>query len=90
MTSHETTTLGSDTLLMIQHFRQANPDKRDQHLSAAEFLQKSAHRIRGIGPLLKMAGTAEQDDQSALGWRPAQQPSLRTDQGGEAATVAHQ
>jgi hypothetical protein len=41
---------------MIQHFRQANPDKRHRHLSAAEFLQKNAHRILGIGPLLEMAG----------------------------------
>jgi hypothetical protein len=72
MTTHETTTLGSDILLMIQRFREANPDKRDRHLSAAEFLQKNAHRILGIGPLLEMAGLAEQDDQSALGWRPTQ------------------
>jgi hypothetical protein len=72
MTTHETTTLSSDTLLMIQRFRQANSDKRDWELSAAEFLQKNAHRICGIGPLLEMAGLAEQDDQSALGWRPTQ------------------
>jgi hypothetical protein len=72
MTTHETTTLGSDTLLMIQSFRDADPDKRDQQLSAAEFLEQNGHRIRGIGPLLEMAGLAEQDDQSALGWRPTQ------------------
>jgi hypothetical protein len=53
MTTHETTTLGSDTLLMIRSFREANPDKRDRHLSAAEFLRKNANRIRGIGPLLE-------------------------------------
>jgi hypothetical protein len=47
------TTLGADTLLMIQSFRDANPDKCDRRLSAAEFLQKNAHRIRGIGPLLE-------------------------------------
>jgi hypothetical protein len=70
MTTHETTTLGSDTLLMIQRFREANPDKHDGQLSAVEFLQKNAHRIRGIGPLLEMAGLAKQDDQSPLGWRP--------------------
>jgi hypothetical protein len=69
---HETTTLGSDTLLMIQRFREANPDKGDRQLSAAELLRKNAHRIRGIGPLLEMAGLAEQDAQSALGWRPTQ------------------
>jgi hypothetical protein len=63
-------TLSSDTLLMIQSFRDANPDKRERHLSAAEFLQKNAHRIRDIGPLLEMAGLAEQDAQSVLGWRP--------------------
>jgi hypothetical protein len=72
MTTNETTTLTSDTVLMIQSFREANPDKRDRHLSAAEFLRKNAHRIRGIGPLLEMGGLAEQDDQSALGWRPSQ------------------
>jgi hypothetical protein len=72
MTPNETSTLSSDTLLMIQGFREANPDKRDRPLSAAEFLRKNAHRIRGIGPLLEMAGLAEQDDQSALGWRPTQ------------------
>jgi hypothetical protein len=32
--------ISSDTLLMIQSFRQANPDKRDRQLSAAEFLRK--------------------------------------------------
>jgi hypothetical protein len=73
MTTHETTTLSSDTLLMIQGFRDANPDKGDGQLSATEFLRKNAHRIRGIGPLLEMAGLAEQDVQSALGWRPTQQ-----------------
>ena len=72
MTTNETTTLSTDTLLMIQRFREANPDKRDRHLSAAEFLRKNAHRIRRIGPLLKLAGLAEQDAQSALGWRPTQ------------------
>jgi hypothetical protein len=72
MTSNETTTLSSDTLLMIRGFRRANQGNRDRELSAAQFLQKNAHRIRGIGPLLEMAGLAEQDDQSALGWRPTQ------------------
>ena len=71
-TNATTTTLGSDTLLMIQSFRKANPDKGDRELSAAEFLQQNGHRIRAIGPLLEMAGLAEQDDQSALGWRPTQ------------------
>ena len=63
MTTHETTTLGSDTLLMIQSFRDANPDKRDRKLSATEFLRKHCHHICGIGPLLELAGLAEQDDQ---------------------------
>jgi hypothetical protein len=58
--------------LKIQSFRDANPDKRDRHLSVAEFLEQKGHRIRGIGPLLEMAGLAEQDDQSPLGWRPTQ------------------
>jgi hypothetical protein len=71
MTTNDTT-LSSDTLLMIQSFREANPDKGDRQLSATEFLQKNAHRIRGIGPLLEMAGLAEQDDQSDLGCRPTQ------------------
>jgi hypothetical protein len=71
MTTNDTT-LSSETLLMIQRFRDANPDRRDRQLSAAEFLRKNAHRIRGIGPLLEMAGLAEQDDQSDLGWRPTQ------------------
>jgi hypothetical protein len=88
MTPNETSTLSSDTLLMIRSFRQANPDKRDGQLSAAEFLQKNAHRIRGIGPLLELAGLAEQDAQSDLGWRPT--PHLITlianRGGGEAAT----
>jgi hypothetical protein len=70
MTTHETSTLSSEAILMIQRFRDANPNRRDRELSAEEFLQKNAHRIRGIGPLLEMAGLAEQDDQSALGWRP--------------------
>jgi hypothetical protein len=58
--------------MMIRGLREANPDKRDRHLSAADFLQKNAHRIRGIGPLLELAGLADQDNQSALGWRPTQ------------------
>jgi hypothetical protein len=70
MTTDETTTLSSDTLLMIQRFREANPDKHDGQLSTAEFLRKNAHRIRGIGPLLELAGLSEQDAQSVLGWRP--------------------
>jgi hypothetical protein len=72
MTANETSTLSSDALLMIQSFRDANPDEGDGELSAAEFLRKNAHRIRGIGLLLEMAGLAEQDAQSALGWRPTQ------------------
>jgi hypothetical protein len=72
MMTNETTTLSSDTLLMIGIFREANPHKRDRQLSAAEFLRKNANRIRDIGPLLEMAGLAEQDNQSALGWRPTQ------------------
>ena len=67
MTTHETTTLGSDTLLMIQRFREANPDKHDGQLSAVEFLRKNANRIRGIGPLLEIAGLAEQDANRILG-----------------------
>ena len=72
MTINATTTLTSETILMIQGFREANPDKRDRHLSPAEFLQKHPHRICGIGPLLELAGLAEQDVQSVLGWRPTQ------------------
>jgi hypothetical protein len=34
-------------------FREANPDKVDQELSAAEFFRKNAHRIRGIGRFWK-------------------------------------
>jgi hypothetical protein len=55
MTINATTILTSETILMIQGFCEANPDKRDRPLSAAEFLRKNAHRIRGIGPLLEMA-----------------------------------
>ena len=72
MTANETTTLSSEALLMIRRFREANPDKVDQELSAAEFLRKNCHRIRGIGPLMEMAGLADQNKQSALGWRPTQ------------------
>jgi hypothetical protein len=74
MTTNETSALSSETILMIQRFRQANPDKIDRELSPAEFLQKKAeflqkngHRIRGIGPLLELAGLAEQDATSSLG-----------------------
>jgi hypothetical protein len=56
MTTNQTTTLSGGPLLMIQRFRDANPDKRDRHMSAAEFLRKNHHRIRGISPLLEMAG----------------------------------
>jgi hypothetical protein len=72
MTPNETSTLHSETILMIRSFREANPDKRDRQLSAAKFLRKNDHRIRGIGLLLEMTGLAEQDDQSDLGWRPTQ------------------
>jgi hypothetical protein len=69
--------------VLIQSFREANPDKVDQELSAAEFLQKNDHHIRGIGPLLEMAGLTEQDVQSALGWRPTQRLiNLITNRGG--------
>jgi hypothetical protein len=71
MTTNDAT-LSSETLLMIQSFREADPDKRDAKLSATEFLRKKGHRIRGIGPLLELAGLAQQDNQSALGWRPTQ------------------
>jgi hypothetical protein len=71
MTTNDTT-LWSEALLMIQSFREADPDKRDRKLSATEFLRKNDHRIRGIGPLLELAGLAQQDNQSALGWRPTQ------------------
>jgi hypothetical protein len=40
MTTHETTTLSSDTLLMIGIFREANPHKRDRQLSPTEFCGK--------------------------------------------------
>jgi hypothetical protein len=70
MTTNETSTLSSEAILMIQRFRDANPNRRDRQLGATEFLQKNAHRIRDIAPLLEMAGLAEQDAQSVLGWRP--------------------
>jgi hypothetical protein len=63
MTTDETTTLTSETLMMIRTFREANPDKRDQHLSASEFLQKNAHRIRWIGPLFTASEAAIVADQ---------------------------
>jgi hypothetical protein len=39
---------------LYARYRGANPDRRDRELSPAEFLQKNAHRIRGIGPLLEI------------------------------------
>jgi hypothetical protein len=66
------TTPSSETLIVVQSFRKANPDKRDRKLSAAKYLQKNGLRIRGVGPLLEIAGLAEQDNQSAIGWRPTQ------------------
>jgi hypothetical protein len=64
--------LSCETILMIQTFRAANPDQRDRKLSAAEFLRKNVHRIRGVGQVLELYGLAEQDNQSAIGWRPTQ------------------
>jgi hypothetical protein len=58
--------------VLIQGFREANPDKVDQELSAAEFFRKNAHRIRGIGRFWKWLAWLSKDAQSALGWRPTQ------------------
>jgi hypothetical protein len=56
MTTHETTTLTSETLLMIQSFRDADPDKRDRELSRQSFCNKTATAFVGSAHCWKCLG----------------------------------